>query len=94
MADTDIFFSYSVLPALSLEGAIFSDIVKGSYDGKKFVWFVDELMNVMNEIPILVRIVCWLWIIARYTMYLRLKKFVLQSMHNSFIATILPKSRH
>ena len=51
MADTDIFFSYSVLPALSLEGVIFSDIVKGSYDGKKFVQFVDELMNVMNPYP-------------------------------------------
>ena len=51
MADTDIFFSYSVLLALSLEGVIYSDIVKGSYDGKKFVRFVDELMSVMNPYP-------------------------------------------
>ena len=48
MADTDIFFSYSVLPALSLEGVIYSDIVKGSYNGEKFVRFVDELTSVMN----------------------------------------------
>ena len=51
MADTDIFFSYLVLLALSLEGVIFSDIVKGSYNGKKFVRFVDELTNVMNPYP-------------------------------------------
>ena len=51
MADTDIFFSYSVLLALSLEGAIYSDIVKGSYNGKKFVQFVDELTDVMNPYP-------------------------------------------
>ena len=51
MANTDIFFSYSVLLALSLEGVIFSDIVKGSYDGEKFIQFVDELTNVMNPYP-------------------------------------------
>ena len=51
MADTDIFFSYSVLPALSLEGVIYSDIVEGSYNGKKFVRFVDELTSVMNPYP-------------------------------------------
>ena len=51
MADTDIFFSYSMLPALSLEGVIYSDIVKGSYDGEKFVRFVDELTSVMNPYP-------------------------------------------
>ena len=51
MVDSDIFFSYSVLPALSLEGVIFSDIVKGSYNGEKLVQFVDEFTNVMNCYP-------------------------------------------
>ena len=51
MADTDIFSSYLVLLALSLEGVIFGDIVKGSYDGEKFVQFVHELTNVMNPYP-------------------------------------------
>ena len=64
MADTDIFFSYSVLLALSLEGVIYSDIVKGSYNGKKFVWFMDELTSVMNPYPgknsVLVMDNCWI----------------------------------
>ena len=64
MADTDIFFSYSVLLALSLEGVIFSDIVKGSYDGEKFVQFMDKLTNVMNPYPgknsVLVMDNCWI----------------------------------
>ena len=51
MTDTDIFFSYSVLPALSLEGVIYSDMVKGSYDGEKFVRFMNELTSVMNPYP-------------------------------------------
>ena len=64
MADTDIFSSYSVLPALSLEGVIFSNIVKGSYDGEKFVQFMDELINVTNPYPgkhsVLVMYNCWI----------------------------------
>ena len=64
MADTDIFFSYSMLPALSLEGVIYSDIVKGLYDGEKFVQFVDELTSVMNPYPgknsVLVMDNCWI----------------------------------
>ena len=40
--------------------------MKGSYDGKKFVWFMDELMNVMNPYPgigknsVLVMDNCWI----------------------------------
>ena len=51
MADTHIFFRYSVLPALLLEGVIFSDIMKGSYNDEKFVLFMGELTNVMNPYP-------------------------------------------
>ena len=64
MVDTNIFFSYLVLLVLSLEGVIFSDIVKGSYDSEKFVQFVDELINVMNPYPgknsMLVIDNCWI----------------------------------
>ena len=51
IADTDILSSFSVLPALSLEGVVYSDIVKGLYDGDKFVHFVDELTDIMNPYP-------------------------------------------
>ncbi len=49
--DTDILSSFSVLLALSLEGVLYSDIVTGSYDGEKFIWFVNELTDVMNPYP-------------------------------------------
>src|SRR6266481_9143717 len=51
IADTNILSSFSVLPALSLDGVVYSNIMKGLYDGNKFVHFVDELTNIMNPYP-------------------------------------------
>ena len=39
LEDTDILSSISVLLDLSLEGVLYSDIMKGTYDGDKFVQF-------------------------------------------------------
>jgi transposase len=34
-----------------LDGILYSDIIKGSYDGNLFVQFVDELTDIMNPYP-------------------------------------------
>ena len=51
LEDTDILSSFSVLLALLLEGVLYSDIKKGTYDGNKFVQFFEELTDVMNPYP-------------------------------------------
>src|SRR6266481_788996 len=51
IADTNILSSFSVILAISLEGVVYSDIMKGSYDGNKFICFVDELNDIMNPYP-------------------------------------------
>ena len=40
-----------MLLALSLEGVLYSDITKWTYDGDKFVQFFEELTDVMNTYP-------------------------------------------
>ena len=45
------FHSYSVLPALSLDGIVALDIVEGSYNTKRFKRFIRGLLDQMNEFP-------------------------------------------
>ncbi|KAF8888945.1 hypothetical protein CPB84DRAFT_1628129, partial [Gymnopilus junonius] len=43
--------SYSVLPAITMEGIIYSHITVGSYDGDKFLHWLAGLLEVMNPYP-------------------------------------------
>jgi len=43
--------SYSILPALSNDGIIFSDIREGAYDGHGFVEYIQCLLPHMNPWP-------------------------------------------
>ena len=42
---------YSVLPALTMDGIIFLNVVKGSFDGDTFQEFLSGLLQVMNPYP-------------------------------------------
>lgn len=44
-------FRYSVLPALTLDGIIFSSIVEGSFNGESFMDFLEGLLDNMNLYP-------------------------------------------
>ena len=46
-----LFIRYSLLPALSQDGIIYSDIKLGSYDGKSFLEYMEGLLEVMNPYP-------------------------------------------
>ena len=85
--DTDILSSFSVLLALLLEGVLYSDVMTGSYNGEKFVRFVNELTDVMNPYPgkhsVLVMDNCQIHHVPR------LKRFAPKSMCLPFIATVL-----
>ncbi|KAF8289104.1 hypothetical protein DL93DRAFT_2069241 [Clavulina sp. PMI_390] len=43
--------SYSILPAISLDGILHIQIVKGSFDGPTFCSFVERLLRCMNPFP-------------------------------------------
>jgi hypothetical protein len=43
--------SYSVLPALTLDGIIAVDLVEGSYNTNRFKKFIDGLLDQMNPFP-------------------------------------------
>jgi hypothetical protein len=43
--------SYSVLPALSLDGIMAVDIIKGSFTAPTFARFIDGLLRRMNDFP-------------------------------------------
>jgi len=44
-------FSYSLLPALSLDGILCLDIIEGSFNAARFAQFIDGLLCVMNPYP-------------------------------------------
>ena len=44
-------FSYSLLPALSLDGILCLDIIEGSFNAVRFAQFIDGLLCVMNPYP-------------------------------------------
>jgi len=44
-------FSYSLLPALSLDGILCLDIIEGSFNAVRFSQFIDGLLYVMNPYP-------------------------------------------
>jgi hypothetical protein len=51
MEPTCLYFKYSILPALSLDGILAVDIVEGSFTSKKFARFIDGLLDQMNPFP-------------------------------------------
>ena len=44
-------FSYSLLPALSLDGILCLDIIEGSFNAPCFSQFIDGLLYLMNPYP-------------------------------------------
>ena len=46
-----ILFSYSILPALSLDGILHPDVLDRSYTAATFNSFVDGLLDNMNPFP-------------------------------------------
>ncbi|KAI9069872.1 hypothetical protein FKP32DRAFT_1527722, partial [Trametes sanguinea] len=42
---------YSVLPALSMDGILWCDIVEGSFNTARFLDFIDNLLNRMQPFP-------------------------------------------
>ena len=46
-----LFIRYSLLPALSQDGIIYSNIKLGSYDGNSFLGYLKGLLEVMNPYP-------------------------------------------
>lgn len=51
MEPTCLYFRYSILPALSLDGILAVDIVEGSFTSKTFARFNDGLLDQMNPFP-------------------------------------------
>jgi transposase len=43
--------SYSMLPALSVDGIIYSHIKEGSYNGDQFLLWLQGLLAIMNPYP-------------------------------------------
>jgi len=43
--------SYSLLPALSLDGILCLDIIEGSFNAARFAQFIDGLLHVMSPYP-------------------------------------------
>lgn len=48
---THIVHSFSVLPALTVDGLLFSQVRTGSFDGDEFLGFLDGLLPFMNPYP-------------------------------------------
>jgi hypothetical protein len=48
---TCLYFRYSILPALSMDGILAVDIIEGSFTSKKFARFIDGLLDQMNPYP-------------------------------------------
>lgn len=44
-------FSYSILPAMSMNGILCVDIIEGSYNKLLFAKFIDGLLDRMNPFP-------------------------------------------
>ncbi|KAI0324836.1 hypothetical protein GY45DRAFT_1262062, partial [Cubamyces sp. BRFM 1775] len=42
---------YSILPALSLDGVIWCEIVAGSFNSERFMAFIDGLLRQMQPYP-------------------------------------------
>ena len=42
---------YSILPAITVDGIIYSHIKEGSYNGDQFLEWLDGLLHVMNPYP-------------------------------------------
>jgi hypothetical protein len=42
---------YSLLPAITVDGIIYSHIKKGGYNGDEFIDWLDGLLDVMNPYP-------------------------------------------
>lgn len=42
---------YSILPAITVDGIIYSHIKEGSYNGDQFMEWLDGLLQVMNPYP-------------------------------------------
>ena len=51
MEPTCLYFRYSILPTLSLDGILAVDIVEGSFTSKKFAHFNNGLLDQMNPFP-------------------------------------------
>ena len=51
LARDELFYRYSVLPALSLDGIVALDIIQGSYNAKRFKRFIQGLLDQMNVFP-------------------------------------------
>lgn len=51
IASYNSIFSYSLLPALSLDGILCLDIIEGSFNTSRFAQFIDGLLYVMNPYP-------------------------------------------
>ena len=49
---TERLYRYSVLPALSIEGIIWLNIVEGSFDAEHFTVFIEGLLQQMNDFPL------------------------------------------
>ncbi|KAH7918017.1 hypothetical protein BV22DRAFT_1025286 [Leucogyrophana mollusca] len=49
--ELDTLFSYSLLPALSLDGIIHASIVEGSFTAVLFCEFIEGLLNHMQSFP-------------------------------------------
>lgn len=45
------FYRYSMLPAITVDGIIYSHIKEGSYNGDQFMEWLDSLLRVMNPYP-------------------------------------------
>jgi hypothetical protein len=43
--------SYSVLPAITVDGIIYSHIKLGGYNGDQFIQYLEGLLSVMNPYP-------------------------------------------
>jgi len=46
-----VYYRYSVLPALGLEGVIWLKIVEGSFTAELFTDFIEGLLVQMNDFP-------------------------------------------
>ena len=59
-----LYFRYSILPVLSLDGILAVDIVEGSFMSKKFARFINGLLDQINPFPgpnsIIIMDNCWI----------------------------------
>jgi hypothetical protein len=61
---SDAFDRYSLLPAITVDGLIYSHIKVGGYNGEEFLEYLEGLMDQMNPYPaprsVLVIDNCWI----------------------------------